>query len=142
MFQGSNPRHSIHVFDVLYEAAHGVRAADARLYAALGGEDGIAAIVDGFVRLTSLNPRLRRHLEAVNLVRFRLMLRRLFTTLAGGPPSPFPFRQVGSEAASHDLQTLEALLADLEAALTLRGVEPRPRARFVGLFQPLRQIAA
>lgn len=142
MFQGSNPRHSIHVFDVLYEAARDVRAADARLHAALGGEDGIAAIVDGFVRLTSLNPRLRHHLEAVNLVRFRLMLRRLFTALAGGPPSPFPFVQVGSAAASLDLPTLEALLADLEAALTLLGVEPRQRARFLQQFQPLQQIAA
>lgn len=142
MFQGSNPRHSIHAFDVLYEAARGVRAADARLHAALGGEEGIAAIVEGFIRLATLNPRLRAQLESVNLVRFRLMLRRLFGALAGGPPSPFPFVQVGSEAASSDERTLEALLLDLDAALTLRGVERRQRARFVGLFQPLRQIAA
>lgn len=142
MFHGTNPRHSIHAFDVLYEAARGVRAADARLHAALGGEAGIAAVVDGFICLATLNPQLRPQLEAVNLLRFRLMLRRLFGTLAGGPPSPFPFVQVGSAEASADERTLQALLSDLDAALTLRGVEPRQRARFVGLFEPLQRIAA
>lgn len=55
------------------------------LFAALGGQPGIARVVDGFVARLAGDPRLARYFERTDLVEFRKQLVDQFCAVAGGP---------------------------------------------------------
>lgn len=145
MYRTSNTRHAIYGFDTLCAAA---RAAGHRgeptLHAALGGEAGIASIVERYIAIVAADGRINHHFSGINIVRLRLMLVRHFGWLAGGPQQNFPFVPANDNGRQHaaDIHALGILGDDLENALQQCQVPLSASRRFLALFNPALQIAA
>lgn len=145
MYRTINTRHAIYGFDSLCAAA---RAAGHRgeptLYAALGGEPGIADIVERYIGIVAADGRINHHFSGINIVRLRLMLVRHFSWLAGGPQRSFPFVPANDHGRQHnaDGHALGILADDLDNALQQCQVPSSVRRRFLVLFHPALQIAA
>ena len=144
-YRSSNTRHAIYGFDSLCAAARATgHRGDATLHAALGGESGIAGIVERYIGIVAADGRINHHFSGINIVRLRLMLVRHFSWLAGGPQRNVLFVPASSERREDraDLPALTVLADGLDDALQQCAVPNSARRRFLALFNPALQMAA
>lgn len=145
MYKTSNTRHAIYGFDALCAAARAAgNRAEPTLHQSLGGEAGIARIVEHYIGIVAADGRINHHFSGINIVRLRLMLVRHFSWLAGGPNQDFPFVPAPGNGRQHaaDAFALGILADDLDNALQHCEIPLGPRRRFLALFNPQQQMAA
>lgn len=66
-------------------ACAGQPPSESSLYDELGGEHGIAAIVDGLIHNVAADERIRHHFRGIHVAGFRDRLETHFCDVAGGP---------------------------------------------------------
>ena len=114
---------------------------DDRLYIALGGEDGIARIIDRLVDGVTTDPRIEGIFAASDLVRLRRTLREQVCYLAGGRCT-YTGRDMTSVHADHGITTREfnALVEQLQFAMDAEGVPNRAQNRLLAKLAPMHRV--
>ncbi|MHA6492854.1 group I truncated hemoglobin [Pseudomonas borbori] len=115
-------------------------AKDDRLYRALGEEAGITRIVEGMLLSIAADPRIVRHFEDIDIVRLRDKLVEQICAEAGGPC----VYTGDSMEESHKGQNLtpsdfNALVENLQAAMTAEGVPITAQNRLLARLAPMRE---
>jgi len=126
-----------------YEAAPanaGAEPLDPALYAAFGGEAGVARIVDRLVDLSLADARLGPIFEPFDMIRLRRTLKEQFCYLLGGPCA-YTGRDMRSAHADMGLQQKDfALLVEhLRTAMKEADVPFRRQNQFLAILAPMRR---
>jgi hemoglobin len=112
---------------------------DDRVFKALHGQPGIARITADLVQRLRTDPRTADIFRAADLERLDRTLNEEFCYVAGGPCH---YTGMDMKAAHRHMGLQEthfnALVEDLEAAMTKEGVPWRVQSRFLGKFAPLK----
>lgn len=119
----------------------GIAASPApRLYDALGGEAGVAAIADSLIDRVSADPKLGRSFKDSNLDRIKKLLAEQICDLSGGPCrySGDSMREVH---AGHHISEAEffGMVADLRAVLRRRHVSQGATNELLRLLAPMKR---
>jgi hemoglobin len=114
--------------------------AQARLYYALGGEAGVAAIAGSLIDRVSADPTLGRSFKDSNLDRIKKLLAEQICDLSGGPCrySGDSMREVH---AGHHISEAEffGMVADLRAVLKERHVSQGATNELLRLLAPMKR---
>jgi hemoglobin len=114
--------------------------ADEALFQRLGGQDGIARIVEGTVNLWLADERVKDDFDNINLTRLKKRLVDQICQLAGGPC----VYRGRSMAASHNGLNLtqmkfNAVAEDLLSAMDQQGVPYWTQNRLMALLAPMQR---
>ncbi len=114
---------------------------DDRLYIALGGEDGVARIIDRLVDGVTTDPRIEGIFAASDFVRLRRTLREQVCYLAGGPCA-YTGRDMTSVHADHGITTREfnALVEQLQFAMDAEDVPARAQNQLLAKLAPMHRV--
>lgn len=108
------------------------------LYADLGGQEGIDAIVAGLVERITRNPRIAHHFEFADLDHLQQRLSEQFCELSGGPcvygGEPMDLAHAGLDIRRDEFN---ALVEDLQLAMGARGVPFATQNRLLALLAPM-----
>jgi len=114
--------------------------AQTRLYYALGGESGVAAIAGSLIDRVSADPKLGRSFKDSNLDRIKKLLAEQICDLSGGPCrySGDSMREVH---AGHHISEAEffGMVADLRAVLKERHVSQGAANELLRLLAPMKR---
>ncbi|TVP92890.1 MAG: group 1 truncated hemoglobin [Pseudomonadaceae bacterium] len=112
---------------------------DDSLYHDLGGQAGIARIVEGLLINISDNPRIVHHFEETDIDRLHDMLIEQFCFEAGGPCEYTGDSMIDSHTGM-DINEAEfnALVEDLIAAMQAEGVPVTAQNRLLARLAPMR----
>jgi len=114
--------------------------APARLYYALGGEAGVAAIAGSLIDRVSADPKLGRSFKDSNLDRIKKLLAEQICDLSGGPCrySGDSMREVH---AGHHISEAEffGMVADLRTVLKERHVSQGAANELLRLLAPMKR---
>lgn len=121
-------------------AAGATTAADDELYRSLGGEAGIAQLVDRFLRNLAGDERVRHFFAETNIRRFRALLEQQFCVLAGGPC----IYTGDSMAVAHRRQNISeadfnAVVENLWDAMEQTGLPVGAQNGLLAVLAPLRE---
>ena len=110
------------------------------LYQQLGGEPGVAAIVERMIALVTTDDRVKNDFDNINLNRLKIRISDQICELAGGP-CPYKGR---SMAASHKGLELtrakfNAVAEDLQTAMQQSGVSYWTQNRLMALLAPMQR---
>ncbi|MGB3721915.1 MAG: group 1 truncated hemoglobin [Pacificimonas sp.] len=113
---------------------------DAAMFDAFGGQEGVARIVGDLVELSLADPRIGDIFRGQDLVRLRRTLGEQFCYILGGDCT-YTGRDM---KAAHDRMGIEradmnALVENLQAAMTAEGVPFRLQNRFLSKLAPMRR---
>ncbi|MGE6659341.1 group I truncated hemoglobin [Pseudomonas sp. NPDC077408] len=112
---------------------------DDSLYRQLGGEPGITRIVEGMLLRIARDPRIVEHFQAVDIQRVRDKLIERFCVEAGGPCT---YTGDSMEESHKGLaltpSDFNALVEDLQAAMTDEGVSMPAQNRLLARLAPMR----
>ncbi len=119
--------------------ALGQPASEPTLYDQLGGETGIGRIVDGLLRRSVEDPRIKESFEDTNIDRLKTLLATQFCVLSGGP-CQYKGRTMKASHAALGLHArhLDALVEDLQDAMSAERVPFRVQNRLLALLAPMR----
>jgi hemoglobin len=110
----------------------------AALYAELGAQPGIDAIVASLVERIARNPRIAHHFESTDLENLRLRLSEQFCEVAGGPcvygGEPMDLAHAGLGIRRDEFN---ALVEDLQEAMDANGVPFAAQNRLLALLAPM-----
>jgi hemoglobin len=114
--------------------------APARLYYALGGEAGVAAIAGSLIDRVSADPKLARSFKDANLDRIKKLLAEQICDLSGGPCrySGDSMREVH---AGHHISEAEffGMVADLRTVLKEQHVSQGAANELLRLLAPMKR---
>ena len=114
-------------------------ADDDSLYQALGGQAGIALIVEGLLINISDNPRIVHHFEDTDIDRLHDMLIEQFCFEAGGPCEYTGDSMIDSHAGMQINEgEFNALVEDLVDAMQAQGVPVTAQNRLLARLAPMR----
>lgn len=110
------------------------------LFDDLGGEAGVARIVDGMVDRALADPRIAFSFDNTNHDRLRRLIAQQFCHLSGGPCEARP-RGMGPAHAHLDLHERHflALVEDLQDSMDAAGVPFRTQNRLLALLAPMKR---
>ncbi|MFI8742827.1 group I truncated hemoglobin [Stutzerimonas zhaodongensis] len=112
---------------------------DDSLFRQLGGEPGITRIVEGMLLRIARDPRIVEHFQAVDIQRVRDKLIERFCVEAGGPCT---YTGDSMEESHKGLaltpSDFNALVEDLQAAMTDEGVSMPAQNRLLARLAPMR----
>jgi len=112
---------------------------DDSLYRQLGGESGITRIVEGMLLRIARDPRIVEHFQTVDIQRVRDKLIERFCVEAGGPCT---YTGDSMEESHKGLaltpSDFNALVEDLQAAMTDEGVSMPAQNRLLARLAPMR----
>lgn len=113
--------------------------ADDDLYQALGGQAGIARIVEGLLINISENPRIIHHFQDTDIDRLHDKLIEQFCFEAGGP-CEYTGDSMAESHTGMDLteSDFNALVEDLIAAMQAQGVPVTAQNRLLARLAPMR----
>ena len=113
-------------------------AADDALYRSLGGEEGIARIVDGMIDRAYADDRIKRKFDGVNPKALKESIRKQFCHLSGGPCVYDGETMVKSHAhLALDKADFNALVEDLQFAMDDHKVPFTVQNRLLALLAPM-----
>lgn len=113
-------------------------AADDGLYRALGGEEGIAHIVDGMIDRAYADERIKRKFDGVNPKALKESIRKQFCQLSGGPCVYDGETMAKSHAhLALDKADFNALVEDLQLAMDAQRVPFAVQNRLLALLAPM-----
>lgn len=118
----------------------GVRAnaANDALYRSLGGEEGIARIVDGMLDRAYADDRIKKKFDGVNPKALKESIRKQFCQLTGGPCVYDGETMVKSHAhLGLDKADFNALVEDLQFAMDDQQVPFAVQNRLLSLLAPM-----
>jgi hemoglobin len=116
----------------------GAEAADDTLYRALGGEEGIARIVDGMVDRAYADPRIQKKFDGVNPKALKESLRNQFCVLSGGSCKYEGETMKNSHAhLALTKADFNALVEDLQFAMDDAKVPFSVQNRLLALLAPM-----
>jgi hemoglobin len=109
------------------------------LYAEMGGQDGIARLVDTSVDIYLADPRIKMIFAESNIERLRAQLKDQFCVVAGGPCAYKGHNMVeahkGLHLANYDFS---ALVEDLQIAMDKVGIDFAVQNRFLARLAPMK----
>ena len=110
------------------------------LYEALGGEPGVARIVDGMVDRSLADPRIAFTFDNVEHGRLKRLIAQQFCNLAGGPCEARPrgMRAAHAHLGLHERHFL-ALVENLQDSMEAAGVPFRTQNRLLALLAPMKR---
>ncbi|AZZ44498.1 group 1 truncated hemoglobin [Pseudomonadaceae bacterium SI-3] len=112
---------------------------DDSLYQQLGGEPGITRVVEGMLLRIARDPRIVEHFQTVDIQRVRDKLIERFCVEAGGPCT---YTGDSMEESHKGLaltpSDFNALVEDLQAAMTDEGVSMPAQNRLLARLAPMR----
>jgi hemoglobin len=125
-------------YEISNDKAGAAPVTDANLFAALGGEAGIARIVDDLVDISLADPRIADIFAPSDLVRLRRTLKEQFCYLLAGP-CDYTGMDMASSHRDHGITTAEfnALVENLQVAMSREGVPFRAQNRLVARLAPM-----
>ncbi len=113
-------------------------AADDALFRALGGQPGIARIVDDFVPRLVADPRTGEFFKKTNQEHLKLMLTQQFCVVAGGA---CVYTGIPMKLAHHDMDiskgNFNALVEVLQAAMDAQGVPFTTQNQLLARLAPM-----
>lgn len=113
-------------------------AADDALYRGLGGEEGIARIVDGMVDRAYADDRIKKKFDGVNPKALKESIRKQFCQLSGGPCVYDGETMAKSHAhLALDKADFNALVEDLQFAMDDQQVPFTVQNRLLALLAPM-----
>lgn len=132
-------RRPVLLFCLLLGACVGQAPDDDSLYRQLGGEPGVTRIVEGMLLRIAEDPRIVEHFQDIDIQRLRDKLIEQFCVEAGGPCA----YSGDSMEESHKGLALtpadfNALVEDLQAAMTAEGVSIPAQNRLLARLAPMR----
>lgn len=109
-----------------------------RLYTELGGEPGIARIVDGLIRNIAADARIRHHFTSLHIAGFRGRLETHFCEIAGGPCT-FDGRSMRESHRLLDISDADfnALVENLIDAMDELDIDHGTQNRFLARLAPM-----
>ncbi len=109
------------------------------LYEALGAQPGIQRIVDGLLRRSLDDPRIKDSFDDTNIERLNRLLASQICALTGGP-CDYKGRSMKASHAALGLQArqMDALVEDLQSAMDAEAVPFRTQNRLLALLAPMR----
>jgi hemoglobin len=109
------------------------------LYAQLGGEPAINAVIDKFIGIVAADPRINRFFAHADIPRLKSGLVTLVCQASGGPCvyNGRPMRVIHHNMHVTDAD-FDALVQDLVAAMTQLNVPPPLQQQVLGLLGPLK----
>lgn len=114
--------------------------ADARLYAELGEQAGIEALVDGLIERITRNPRIAHRFEFSDLDNLHLRLSEQICEVSGGPCTyggePMDLAHAGQDIRPHEFN---ALVEDLQDAMQAQGLPFPVQNRLLALLAPMQR---
>jgi hemoglobin len=113
-------------------------AADDALYRSLGGEEGIARIVDGMIDRAYADDRIKKKFDGVNPKALKESIRKQFCVLSGGPCKYEGETMKNSHAhLALDKADFNALVEDLQVAMDDQQVPFAVQNRLLALLAPM-----
>ncbi|KAB7779933.1 group 1 truncated hemoglobin [Xanthomonas sp. LMG 12459] len=108
------------------------------LYADLGGQPGIKALVETLLSRIADDPRIVQHFARVNIVMLDQRLVQKFCHLSDGPcaDTAKPMKQAHQHLPIHEAD-FNALVEDLVWAMDQRGIQRRVQNRLLARLAPL-----
>nr|WP_279361263.1 group 1 truncated hemoglobin [Xanthomonas sacchari] len=108
------------------------------LYADLGGQPGIEALVETLLSRIADDPRIVQHFARVNIVMLDQRLVQKFCHLSDGPcaDTAKPMKQAHQHLPIHEAD-FNALVEDLVWAMDQRGIQRRVQNRLLARLAPL-----
>lgn len=125
-------------YEISNDNAGAAPVTDANLFAAFGGEAGIARIVDDLVDISLADLRIADIFAPSDLVRLRRTLKEQFCYLLAGP-CDYTGMDMASSHRDHAITTAEfnALVENLQVAMQRKGVPFRMQNRLVARLAPM-----
>jgi len=122
----------------LLAATPGVHARDDSLYRDLGGQAGIARIIDYAIELYVIDPRTKDQFDNINFDWLKPRLAQQFCELSGGP-CKYKGRDMKSSHVGMHISTAEfnAFVEDLQLAMDKAGVPFWTQNRLLAIFAPM-----
>lgn len=118
--------------------AGGASAADDALHRALGGDEGIARIVNGMVDRAYADPRIQKKFDGVNPKALKESLRNQFCVLSGGNCVYEGETMKNSHAhLALDKADFNALVEDLQLSMDAQRVPFAVQNRLLALLAPM-----
>ncbi len=116
----------------------GTPATRPTLYAELGGQPGIEALIETLLSRIADDPRIVQHFARVNIVMLDQRLVQKFCHLSDGPcaDTAKPMAQVHQHLPIHEAD-FNALVEDLIWAMDRRGIPRRTQNRLLARLAPL-----
>lgn len=111
-----------------------------RLYQEFGGEEGVARVVDAFIRIALEDPRIAHTFEESNMDRFREKLSLQLCWLMGGP-CVYDGLGMRESHAPLDITAAQfgAMVEDFQDAMDEAGVSFRTQNKLLKLLAPMRR---
>ncbi|MEM9233066.1 MAG: group 1 truncated hemoglobin [Pseudomonadota bacterium] len=118
----------------------GSAVAGPTLYEQLGGEDGVAKIVDGMLDRAVKSPRIGHTFVEADMERLREKLELQFCELADGP-CVYDGLSMADSHMGHDITPahFNALVEDLQAAMDDADIPFRTQNRLLALLAPMKR---
>ncbi len=109
------------------------------LYQRLGGTEGIAAVVDGFVGNVRADPRINKRFEGVDINHTKAMLTDLICQESGGP-CKYTGRRMNDIHRGMDISDAEFddMMSDMSKTLDKFQLPPRERNDVMNLLMSMR----
>lgn len=127
------------LFCLLLGACAGQTPEDDSLYRQLGGERGVTRIVEGMLLRIAADPRIVAHFQDVDIQRLRDKLIEQFCAEAGGPcVYTGDSMQESHKGLALTPSDFNALVEDLQAAMTEEGVSIPAQNRLLARLAPMR----
>ena len=115
------------------------RASEAELFNQLGGLPGIQALVDGTLRHSLDDPRIKASFDDTNIDRLKGLLTSQFCALSGGPCIYKGRTMLASHAAlGIKARQMDALVEDMQLAMAEQHIPFPTQNRLLALLAPMR----
>ncbi len=132
-------RRFVLLFCLLLGACAGQAPKDDSLYRQLGGESGLTRIVEGMLLRIAADDRIVAHFQDIDIQRLRDKLIEQFCVEAGGPCGyTGDSMQESHKGLALTPSDFNALVEDLQAAMTAEGVPTRAQNRLLARLAPMR----
>lgn len=130
----------VDAYEIRPENAGTTPIGDPRVFAAFGGELGLARLVDNFTDRLHADPRISDIFRAIDEARFRRTLKEQFCFILGGP-CVYTGRDLTSAHENEGITTREfnALVEDLQLAMSEEGIPFRMQNKLIGKLAPMRR---
>ncbi len=132
-------RRFVLLFCLLLGACAGQAPNDDSLYRQLGGESGLTRIVEGMLLRIAADDRIVAHFQDIDIQRLRDKLIEQFCVEAGGPcVYTGDSMQESHKGLALTPSDFNALVEDLQAAMTAEGVPIPAQNRLLARLAPMR----
>jgi len=132
-------RRFVLLFCLLLNACAGQMPEEDSLYRQLGGEPGVTRIVEGMLLRIAADPRIVEHFQDIDIQRLRDKLIEQFCVEAGGPcVYTGDSMQESHKGLALTPSDFNALVEDLQAAMTAEGVPIPTQNRLLARLAPMR----